>query len=118
MAGGNPLTDIRMQKNTTIPISYWSFITKDKNNRRRLLIILACALIEFFLFKLLYPFPSFFSDSYSYIFAAAYHLDVNVWPIGYSKFLEYFPWLTRNHLSLVIFQYGFLLFSSVVFFFT
>ena len=51
------------------------------------LLMLGMILLQFIVFKLLYPFPDFFSDSYSYMEAAALHMDVNIWPIGYSKFL-------------------------------
>ncbi len=79
-------------------------------------VLLCCITVEFILFKLLYPYASFFSDSYSYIFAAAMHLDVNVWPIGYSKFLQFFPWITRSHLALISFQFYFLEISALYFF--
>lgn len=74
--------------------------------------------IQFIAFKFLYPFPDFFSDSYSYIYAAYAHLDVNIWPIGYSKFLAAFHELTHSDTALVGFQYFFLEISALYFYFT
>jgi hypothetical protein len=73
-------------------------------------------LVQFVLFKLAYPFPDFFSDSYSYIGAARDHLDVNIWPIGYSKFLALFHWFTASATALVAFQYFSFVFAALYFF--
>lgn len=73
---------------------------------------------QFIVFKMLYPFPDFFSDSYSYIFAAYAHLDVNIWPIGYSKFLLIFHWFTHSATALNFFQYMFLEVAALYFYHT
>jgi hypothetical protein len=73
---------------------------------------------SFIIFKILYPFPDFFSDSYSYIFAATVKADINTWPIGYSKFLQWFPWLTRSHQALIFFQFFTYELFALYFFFT
>jgi len=111
---------ICMKLSSTIPVDrdFLSFVFQEKTNKRLLLLILGCTTLEFILFKVLYPFPSFFSDSYSYIFAAVIQSDVNVWPIGYSKFLEWLPWLTRSHISLIVFQYYLLIISGLYFYLT
>src|SRR6202040_3633662 len=70
------------------------------------------------IFKFFYPFPDFFSDSYSYLFAAYAHLDISIWPIGYSKFLEAFHFLTNSHVILVAFQYFLIEVAAGYFFFT
>jgi hypothetical protein len=57
-------------------------------------------------------------DSYYYVEAAARNLNVNAWPIGYSKFLRLFGWISHSPLWLVIFQYLFLEFCNALFFFT
>jgi len=88
------------------------------------LLILFLVLLQFIIFKLLYPFPDFFSDSYSYIDAANRHLDVNIWPIGYSKFLLLFHWFTHSATALNLFQYLFLevcclyFYHTIVYFFS
>ncbi|RXK82929.1 glycosyltransferase family protein [Filimonas effusa] len=63
-------------------------------------------LVQFIIFKLLYPYPDFFSDSWSYISAAQKHLNANIWPIGYSKFLWLFHEVTHSAVALIFFQYA------------
>jgi len=98
--------------------SLLGFILSTKKNRRFLGIGLLAILIQFIVFKMLYPFPDFFSDSYSYIEAAANNMSVNIWPIGYSKFLATFHTVTHSDLALIAFQYFFLEFTAFCFFFT
>jgi len=76
--------------------------TGEKNVQYLLLMI-----CEFLIFKFFYPFPSFFSDSYSYIYAADSYLGANIWPIGYSRFLYYFHLITHSASVLILFQYLF-----------
>ena len=85
--------------------------------KHRLVVIIVVALIivEFILFKLLYPYANFSSDSYVYINAAAANSDVNIWPIGYSKFLRVFGTFIHNDTALVFFQYLFL--EAAIFYF-
>jgi hypothetical protein len=87
-------------------------------NKTYCLIILGLMFLQWILFKLLYPFPDFFSDSYSYIQAAATHLDVNIWPIGYSRFLVLFHFVTTSGSALVFFQYLFYACSALYFYLT
>jgi hypothetical protein len=94
------------------------FITHERINRRLLWIALPGITLQFIIFKLLYPFPDFFSDSYSYIYAAYAHLEVSIWPIGYSKFLAVFHKLTHSDTALVGFQYFFLEATALYFYFT
>jgi len=74
-------------------------------NRVYNLTLFGLTILELFLFKLAYPYPDFFSDSYSYIAAARDQLDVNIWPIGYSRFLAFFHLLSHSGSLLVWFQY-------------
>ena len=74
--------------------------------------------LEFVSFKLLYPYPDFFDDSYSYLFAACVHLDISIWPIGYSKFLGAFHRITYSDIALVSFQYFFMQLANLYFYFT
>jgi hypothetical protein len=67
---------------------------------------------EWILFKLAYPYPDVFADSYFYISAAHDHLDINLWPIGYSKFLALFHGITHSATALVTFQFFALEFAA------
>jgi hypothetical protein len=82
------------------------------------ILILLLVILQFVIFKMLYPFPDFFSDSYSYLQAAYEHLDVNIWPIGYSKFLLGFHWFTHSDTALNFFQYIFLEVACLYFYHT
>lgn len=77
--------------------------------------ILAC-LFQFIVFKWLYPYPDFISDSYSYISTNLYHMDVNLWPIGYSKFIALVHGISHSDTVLVGLQY-FILETSLAYFF-
>lgn len=94
------------------------FIFQSTENKKILIIAAIGVLIQFIIFKSLYPYADFFSDSYSYIFAAAANLDISIWPIGYSKFLRAFHELTHSDTAVVAFQYFFLEVSSLYFFFS
>jgi len=105
-------------QSSSINKSIIQFIWNEKTNRQYLWVALGGTLAQFIIFKFLYPFPDFFSDSYSYLFAAYAHLDVSIWPIGYSKFLAAFHHLTSSDLALVAFQYFFLELAALYFYFT
>jgi hypothetical protein len=98
--------------------SFLHFIGKEKSNRAYIGIAIGAIIVEFTLFKLCYPFPDFFSDSFYYLYAAYAHLNINIWPIGYSKFLEVFHRLTSSDTALVAFQYFFLELTALYFFLT
>jgi hypothetical protein len=94
----------------------FKLFAKEKTNRRLLWIAIGGSILQFVVFKCIYPFPDFISDSYSYIYAAQNNLSVNILPIGYSKFLLLFHVLTHSDLVLIAFQY-FLLAAAASFFF-
>src|ERR1700761_9378405 len=90
-----PLRETRVKKPILKQSPYpGSFLTYLRENKKSIVIMLIGMSVGFFIFKLCYPFPDFFSDSYSYIYAAEHHLDVNIWPIGYSWFLSLNSWFT------------------------
>ena len=74
-------------------------------NNSYLLIAIMGTVVLFPLFKWLYPYPDFFTDTDYYIATAFNHANYDIWPLGYSKFLEYGQFFTHNDLLLVGFQY-------------
>jgi len=96
----------------------WKFITQEKSNLTYLIIAACGCTLEFFLFKLLYPYPDFISDSRSYIETNLYHMNVNLWPIGYSKFLLLVHTISHSDTFLVGAQYFILEASLAYFYFT
>src|SRR5450631_4302573 len=95
--------------NTTISSiqrhSYLEYIWRIRPNRILFALCICLSIVLFVIFKIFYPYPDFFGDSYSYIYAAKEKLNINIWPIGYSKFLEVFHAITHSDLALVGFQY-------------
>lgn len=84
--------------------------------RNQLLFLLAGIITEWCIFKYFYPYPDFFGDSYAYLFAASQDLNIQIWPIGYSKFLNLIPILSHSSLGLVTTQYLLVEFSALFFF--
>jgi hypothetical protein len=74
-------------------------------DRPYLLSAIGASIVQIFLFKMAYPFPDFISDSYNYIESAALHLNVNLWPIGYAKFLWFIHKINYSDTFLVCVQY-------------
>ena len=97
---------------------FFQFVFKNKSNKEYFLIALFGGILQIVFFKILYPFPDFISDSYSYIDTNLYHMSVNLWPIGYSKFLWLIHAITPSDTFLVVCQYFLLQASMLYFFFT
>lgn len=97
-------------------LSFKAFVFK--RHKRLTIATLAILVIQFVLFKFLYPYPNFMPDSYSYLDAATKNMDINMWPIGYSKFLRIFSAFTHSDTALIGFQYLFLQASVLCFIFT
>lgn len=109
-----------MQAPKTMParVVLLQFIWNEPLHRKYLFVALFLTIASWITFKYYYPDPDFISDSYSYIFGAAQHLDLNIWPIGYSKFLLFLHGLTHSALATVSIQYFLLQIASLYFFFT
>jgi len=98
--------------------SFRAFITGEKQNKNYLYVILLLGCLQFIFFKLLYPFPDFISDSYSYIDTNLYQMDVNLWPVGYSKYLRLIHFITPSATFLVFTQFIILQISLTYFFYS
>jgi len=89
-------------------LNYQKWIWQDPVMRLLLLVSSGLVILQFILFKYLYPYPNFLPDSYSYLDAAFQNAKINLWPVGYSKFLRLFSCFTHNDTALIFFQYAFL----------
>ncbi|WP_440132810.1 hypothetical protein [Chitinophaga sancti] len=98
--------------------SFLQYVFKNSTNRKFILLAFIAGLVQLTIFKILYPFPDFISDSYSYIDTNLYHMNVNLWPIGYSKFIAFIHLFTSSHVVLVYIQYLILLVTFLYFFFS
>lgn len=72
---------------------------------RFLYIAIPVMVLEFVVFKYYYPFADFFTDSYSYISAAAQGDAISYRPIGYSFFLRLVHAVSASDTFLVTLQY-------------
>lgn len=82
-----------------------SFMQWAKLKRYYLRLSAVVIVLQFVVFKWLYPYPNFLPDSFSYLETAMEKRSINIWPIGYSWFLELFGLISRSHWWLVSSQY-------------
>ncbi|NII27501.1 NAD(P)-binding protein [Pseudoflavitalea sp. X16] len=93
------------------------FIFKNKANFGYLVGGLVATIVQFIIFKSIYPFADYSNDSYSYINAALLDSYTHIRPIGYSRFLSLFSVLSSSDNALVFFQYIINYISSITLFF-
>lgn len=104
---------------TATSLSFKDFLLKDKKNRLIILIAGGLMIIQFSIFKYLYPFASYINgDSFVYLEAAEENARINTYPIGYSNFLRLFSVFSRSDTLLVVFQYVCLQASALFLLFT
>ncbi len=94
------------------------YLWKNKSNRIWWIVSLGAFLLQYICFKVKYPFANYMPDSYSYIEAAAANLDVNMWPVAYSKFLRLISVFTHSDKIVVGLQYFAIQISSLIFLFS
>ncbi|MBO9204607.1 MULTISPECIES: hypothetical protein [Niastella] len=85
--------------------AFFSWLIKSWENRILLLISMLIMAPAFAWFKRIYPLPNIFPDSYEYIQGALEKRMIDYRPIGYTKFLQFFPFITRSHFWLVTTQF-------------
>lgn len=81
-----------------------------KKNRFWLFSAFIVSLVYFIALRLIYPIPSYYADSYTWVGAAATGQPVTFRPIGYSKALMFFRLLSTSDIALVASQF----FSNVI----
>lgn len=99
--------------------SFKDFVFHNRNNRMILYLAAIAIVIQFSIFKYLYPFANYIhGDSFYYLNAADKNLDINTYLIGYSKFLRLFNIFIRTDWALTAFQYLFIQCSALYLLFT
>ena len=88
-----------------------------KTTRLYLSILVPAMTLSWIFFKCCYPFADFFSDSYTYIQAAADHDSISYRPIGYSLFLRLLHALSASDTFLVTVQYALVQSACLLLFF-
>jgi len=94
------------------------FVFGVEENRKYFTISLLGIVLQLIILKLFFPFPDFISDSYNYIDSAEFNLNVNLWPIGYAKFLSLVHMIHYSDTFLVCIQYIILESALLYFFYT
>jgi protoporphyrinogen oxidase len=108
---------IEQQEN--MPVPFKEYLLQNKLNRTFLAVAGIAILVQFIVFKILYPYAGFINgDSYVYLQSAWFNYDINTYPIGYSKFLRLFSIFTKSDTALVAFQYLVIQASSLWFILT
>lgn len=98
--------------------SFGVYVFTSRAHHQYLWLALVLSITQFVAFKLCYPYPDFISDSYNYIESAQYHLNVNLWPVAYAKFLALIHLISPSDLLLVVVQYVLLQSALLYFFFS
>jgi len=113
-------TDVRKEGKSqlTPEPGFIDYIWNTRWNRGYCIFATACFLAQFILFKIQYPFANYMPDSYSYLDAAYTNVDVNMWPVAYSKFLRLISVFTHSDKVVVGLQYLLLQASTLLFFMT
>lgn len=105
--------------NPAIDLSFKAFLFNNSRNRKTLYLAAIAIIIQFTIFKYLYPFASYIhGDSFSYLSAADTNQSINTYLIGYSKFLRLFSVFAKPDYMLVAFQYLFIHCSVLFLLFT
>src|SRR5690349_15618819 len=100
-------------------LSFKTFLFQNKNNRRVLWLAAGAIIIQFAVFKYLYPFANFIhGDSFKYLEAADNNSTISIYPIGYSKFLRLVSIFAKPDIVLVGLQYLLIQLSALFLLFT
>jgi hypothetical protein len=95
-----------LQRTPASEQTFTRFLFHNRRNRLILYLAVAAIIIQFVIFKYLYPFANYIhGDSFNYLNAASQNLTINTYPIGYSKFLRLVSVFAKPDLVLVSLQY-------------
>ncbi|SEL61814.1 hypothetical protein SAMN04488505_102690 [Chitinophaga rupis] len=107
---------LRAEHTPELTFGQWVWYVRE--NRLYLLLSAGLMLIQFIVFKSLFPNPDFLPESYVYLEMAAANKDVSIWSVGYAKFLRLGSLFTHSATALVLFQYLVLQLCILYFIFT
>lgn len=89
----------------TTASSFLFFVFKNPASRLYLWGIVTAAAVAWLFLKWTIPYATMTFDSYYYVRAAALNLPVNIWPIGYSRFIRLAGLVSHNPGFLLLLQY-------------
>jgi hypothetical protein len=100
-------------------LTFTQFLFHNRRNRIVLYLTAAAIIIQFVVFKYLYPFANYiYYDSFGYLRAAYENLTIYFYPIGYSKFLRLVSVFSKPDLVLISLQYLIIQCSTLFLLFT
>src|ERR1700712_4065403 len=88
-----------------------------KENKLWLFSVVFIGLLYFIILRFLYPVPSFYSDSFTWVGAARSGQPVTFRPVGYSKLLIFFKFFTASDIAIIAAQFFCNLISNLFLFF-
>lgn len=100
------------------PKPFQQWIWKDNENKVILVFSFLSIISLYYIFLKFYPHPNFLPDSYSYLEAAKENWNINMWPVGYSKFLRFLSVFDHTDQGLFFVQYFILELSTLFFLLT
>ena len=95
-----------------------SFIFAHRRNQLLLAGAVVMAVMKMVVFKHFFPYMDFTSDTGSYMETTLKHMDYNIWPIGYSRFLWLFHQVSHSETVLAVLQFTLLEMSAFFFYFS
>lgn len=99
--------------------TFTQFLFQNRWNRTILYLAALATIIQFVIFRAVYPLANFIDDdSFLYIKAAYENLTINTYPIGYSKFLRLVSIFAKPEIVLIIVQYLLIQCSTLFLLFT
>ncbi|HEX8332841.1 MAG TPA: hypothetical protein VF622_09465 [Segetibacter sp.] len=118
----NPKAEKKQIPKASSRLAFLRFVTSGEN-KKYLLAGFIIGIIYFIILRILFPVPSYYSDSYTYIQAARDKYPISFRPIQYSEIINFFKNFSTSDVALIAGQYfsnvlaNLLLFFSWVYFF-
>ncbi len=89
-----------------------------KENKTWFLSAVIIGAVYFIALRFIYPVPSYYSDSFTWVGAARTGQPVTFRPVGYSKLIVFFKFFSTSDIALIAAQYFGNLFANLFLFFT
>jgi hypothetical protein len=99
-------------------INQQGFIDYIKQNKRFLWLAIIIGIVYFIIIRFLYPIPSYYADSFTFVGAAARNQPISFRPIMYSRLIQFFHFISTSDVLLLGAQYTSLLLANLFFFFS
>jgi hypothetical protein len=100
-------------------VPFKDFLFKNRRNMIIIMLAVAAIVVQFVIFKYLYPFASYIhGDSFNYLQTANKNWSINTYMIGYAMFLRLFSVFTTSDLALAASQYLLIQASALFLLFT